>query len=514
MFYVYMLGVFIVAGALVSFTDWRKGVYFMIIAAAVQDPIRKVTPGVPVWLVMTSVPVWGMMILGAFLSDRHRFYTEFAHYSPKLMNAFRFFTLMLIPATLISLTYGRGSYRVTLVGLFAYASPMLGLMLGFSFPRRVRDIERVMVFFCLITAVLMTGGVLEQLGMFPEWRTLGTEILEMRWIRERWGYVVDLVAGFYRSPDIMGWHAASLTMLALILALHRPGAQRLFWVVLAGWGSTGLMLCGRRKMALMIPVWGLLMLWIYWRRRHSGKIALLGVIATVFVLIGYGMQSEAQVGGEVATYYFRDTSDVFERIYVHGYQAVRVSFRQVGFFGSGLGTATQGTHRIAADRPRTWQEGGLSKIAAELGIFGFTAFMILAWRLLRVMYMNVKNVDPRGEGVIFAGLAAVFFANAASFVVSGQIFGDPFINCFFALLAGFSLSQARLHITPDRHVWATPMPLPRALVPPRYPWPPHASGNGTMDAARTAEARGAPADMPPPNAGDPSESSPPAAGRR
>ncbi len=110
-----------------------------------------------------------------------------------------------------------------------------------------------------------------------------------------------------------------------------------------------------------------------------------------------------------------------------------------------MGTATQGTHHLAVKRPRTWQEGGLSRILVELGVPGFICFLMLTIALVRrVIFLVSRRLEPKSrEFPIMAGLAAIFFANACSFVVSHQIFGDPFIIVFFSLLVGFLLSVGR-----------------------------------------------------------------------
>jgi len=45
--------------------------------------------------------------------------------------------------------------------------------------------------------------------------------------------------------------------------------------------------------------------------------------------------------------------------------------------------------------------------------------------------------------MLLGGLFAVMCANVGSFIVSHQIFGDPFVIIFFAFLCGLILSGAR-----------------------------------------------------------------------
>lgn len=44
--------------------------------------------------------------------------------------------------------------------------------------------------------------------------------MKMVWIKYvSFGHTIYMKAGFFRSPDIMGWHGAMMTMLALTLFL-------------------------------------------------------------------------------------------------------------------------------------------------------------------------------------------------------------------------------------------------------------------------------------------------------
>jgi O-antigen ligase len=155
---------------------------------------------------------------------------------------------------------------------------------------------------------------------------------------------------------------------------------------------------------------------------------------------------------EIEDYYFGELGDAPQRVKQHGYEALIVTYRQSGFFGEGVGTATQGAHHLKVKRPRTWQEGGLSRILVELGVPGFICFLMLAIALVwRVLSLITKHLEPKSkEFPIMAGLGGVLFANACSFVVSYQIFGDPFIIVFFSLLVGFLLSIGRETVMDDQ----------------------------------------------------------------
>jgi hypothetical protein len=90
---------------------------------------------------------------------------------------------------------------------------------------------------------------------------------------------------------------------------------------------------------------------------------------------------------------------------------------------------------------RGWQEAGIPKIVVELGVLGFIAFFLLAWRLFRTAYISLKFMEPgTSEFQWFAGLLAIMVANLASFVVSHQVYGDPYIVVLVGFMLGMLLS--------------------------------------------------------------------------
>ena len=90
---------------------------------------------------------------------------------------------------------------------------------------------------------------------------------------------------------------------------------------------------------------------------------------------------------------------------------------------------------------RGWQEAGIPKIVVELGVLGFIAFFLLAWRLFRTAYLSLKYMEPgTSEFQWFAGLLAIMAANFASFVVSHQVYGDPYIVVLVGFMLGMMLS--------------------------------------------------------------------------
>jgi hypothetical protein len=279
---------------------------------------------------------------------------------------------------------------------------------------------------------------------------IGTEELGMQWIRYSGDYVVQLIAGFYRSPDVMGWHAATTVMVSIVLALTSRGGSRWGWVLLAAFAAGALLLCGRRKMVFMIPAFFTLIICLYWALgRRQGWTALLGVALVPVLIVGL-LGNWLNEDSTQIRYYADNAADSFDQIEKHGIDSVIETVRQNGLFGSGLGVATPGSHHLNVARPRVWQESGPSRVMVELGVPGFIALLFLVLSLLRASWWvtryHLQSASPYAGYVV--GLMACFTVNIASLVVSGQILADPFIASFIGLTIGIVLSFGRFYPSP------------------------------------------------------------------
>jgi hypothetical protein len=107
---------------------------------------------------------------------------------------------------------------------------------------------------------------------------------------------------------------------------------------------------------------------------------------------------------------------------------------------------------LGTDVQQSWQESGPSKIAVELGLPGLLAALILGLATLRACAVAVRRTPFSAPGSqLQLGLTAVVAANAASFVVSHQIYTDMLVVHLTAVALGIALAGPQwCHSTP-RH---------------------------------------------------------------
>ena len=446
----------VVAACLIALANWRWGVFAAIAVSFLQDPLRKVIPGAPANLVLAAAPIWlcalasaarvGQLPVRGFL-DR---FPRFGWWS-------RMFAAYLAIPAAISATYGRNSWLITLLGAFVYAAMFLMLVAGWRYPFRKIGPAHLLAFYAVAASLMLLGGPLEAAGHHAGNPFLGTEALGHVWVTQRTGVAVYMRAGFFRSPDVMGWHAALTFMVAVILAFRAKGAPRWFWVAVAVLAILNVWLCGRRKMFSMILVFlGCYSLFVF---RFSRIQKILSASGTALMAVGLGwyLISSLFYDEAVERFYLTAFTEAEEQIHRHGVQAVIGTVRQAGFWGYGLGMSQQGVHNIPnVETPRLWQESGPGKLVAELGVPGNVLYLALGVVFFITAYHVVRRAHGRPSFFLAAGLFSVLVANVASSVVSAQIFGDPFVAFLLAFLAGLLLSTAR----PD------PAPPVQAEVPP------------------------------------------------
>jgi hypothetical protein len=442
-----ILALLVALGSLAAVTNWRRGLLAMVVLVALQDPLRKLVPGAPGYLVLASAPIVLAAVLQMMMSQP-AWWTSFRALYPAVGRSVMWLGLAAVPAAFISGTYGDGSWMFTLLGAASYGILILSIVMGFHYVQSLEQIRRFLAFYAIVTSLMLSGGFIEYLDLSGGSQLIGTQALGMKWIRHIPGVIVDLTAGFYRSPDVMGWHAATTVMFTLILAVTAPRPlARLMWALLAIYAFAALMLCGRRKMVFMIPLFMLICAWLYWMVGRRGSWgSLIGVL--LFPLASVGIVGD-WLGDDSThvTYYAEGAVDTIDQVENHTLLGVYETYRQTGFLGQGLGFSTPGAQNIPGERPRAWQESAPTRVMAELGVPGMFALVFLVVRLLMAAWGVVRGHLQHSHDAMalyVMGFAAFFLVNVGSLAVSGQILGDPFVAMFLGMSIGFVLSFGKI----------------------------------------------------------------------
>lgn len=439
----YLIAALSVGASFQALNDWRRAVFLVVALAIVIDPLRKITPGAPAYLMLATAPPI-LVIIFKMLFNRRRTPTERRIRAG--MNGIgvsaALFALACIPAASISATYGTGSWLLTLAGAASYGTLAASIYVGAYFSISVTIVRRLIAFYCLASLALMPGAFLEYFGFATQYAILGTDALQMDWVKYHGYDTINLISGFYRSPDVMGWHAATVVMLSLLLFLtsDQRSQKRWIWILIAMVSAGALFLCGRRKMVFMIPIFVtfLITFTVFSGNRRWIKRAPALVLAPLLVgglaIFWFGSNSL------LTDYYFSSSNQAANQISNQGFEGLEITLQQSGIFGEGLGFATPGTQHLSVSRPRVWQESGSTRILVELGIPGAAALCVFLIVSFARSFLNTRTM-PHGTGrnsLFPIALLAIVAANVASLFISSQILADPFIVFFIGLMLGMS----------------------------------------------------------------------------
>src|SRR5262245_8588349 len=449
-------GGFLLLSMTVALIDGRRGWLMALACGVLQDPVRKMTPGTPVAITFSVMLVY-VVILVAGAGALQRNAREFGRRFPNVYAGTMLVFLFIILGALRGLfTYGLSEWKAPALSLFIYCLPVPAVLLGYAYLQREEQLYRFFRFYAVITSIALIGTPLEYFKV--PWRALGTVALSQAYIRHLPGIQIPLLSGLYRAPDVMAWHAATLTSIGLIMTLRGKVLRYSWpWILAIAWGFLSCLLSGRRKAVYMIAVFVLAFFWRYMRRLTTTQVITfalaLGMVAMVVHKISQDEGSSVYARGTVTS-----REEVLERL--EG--GLMETIREFGLLGAGLGAATQGVQHVTSNQVG-WQEGGLGKLAVELGIPGLFAVMVLAVTLFRTMLRITAHPDVEGSSqLIRCAIFGIVIANIVEFMASAQAYSDAVLTLTTAFFFGCMFASAVL----DERLAAAPAPVGRPVPAP------------------------------------------------
>jgi hypothetical protein len=428
---------FLMLSMSVALVDWRRGWLLAVLCGVLQDPARKMTPGTPVVMSLSIILVYAVVLFAA-QSELQAHMRDFLRRFANLYAAGILVIVFLALAAVNGIaTFGISLWKVPALSLFIYCIPIPAVLLGYAWLQREEQLEKLFRFYAVVTSVALIGTPLEYFGVSsPSLGTVGIDF-NLRFIK---GVEVRLLSGFYRAPDIMGWHAATLACVGVIMALrYRALTKSWPWMLAAAWGFLNCVMSGRRKAIYMFAVFAAAFLWRYIRRLKIAE-------AFAFVLVGAilaGVMHQVRQN-EDAGVYARGATTTQEELLTRLEGGLGETVIQYGFMGAGLGTATQGTQHLSGGVGFGWQEGGLGKLAIELGVPGLLAIVITVLVMMQLLLKITRHPDiPESSQLMRVGLFAMFMGDAVTFLASAQAYSDPLLTLFSAFTLGclFATSQ-------------------------------------------------------------------------
>jgi hypothetical protein len=450
----FILFIFLFIGIAICFGDWRKGVFFCIIAGFLQDPIRKTVPDQPVYLsAMIAV-----FVFAAFLGAKmrvHQLNFKIIHSMKEFVRGpLNLFIALVLVQSIISFITTQ-SAAVAGIGLIGYLSPLPVLILGIYFVRDIHDINRLMFFYIIVSTVISAGIYLSFMGY--DWdilQAVGTDL----YIYPLSGGAIKLHSGFLRSSEVAAWHAGTSICVVIMLLLTMKKKSFLKWLTapLVLFFFVALILTGRRKIiveiVMFLSIYGFLLLYF---RRGAMKLASFTLVIGLLIAYMSSMYLLKDADSGLQKYFERPKEipqSAFERLEQMTVGSFNSIIERNGFFGSGAGTGSQGAQHFGGGVSRVGgaAEGGFGKILAELGLPGLVIFvwlLIAFFRYLKWILDESKNRDFLQTRLIF-GMVAFLVSNAIVFATAHQVFGDIFVIFILSLMIGLVFGMQRIHKLP------------------------------------------------------------------
>ena len=443
----------LVAGFLafsISLANWRVVFLGVILVGFAQDPLRKLIPGEPVFFVVLCTAAMTLALLGAMMKHGVVSIEPIASGDRATRTALWLVIAVVAVQTVLSwIRYG--SPIIAAIGLLSYLSPIPAIWLAYNYTRGVFDIRRFLFVYVVAVAIVTLGIYVSKAGVqSPLFRQVGEGMV----VYDPTVGLVETHPGLMRSAEVGAWHVGAGACILIVLAvsfrskvlrLVTPPAVILF--LAAG------VLTGRRKMLVIVATFmALYFVLLYYYRHRSGRRALLivCVVSAAFIATALSM---TPAGSSFSPYLARGQS-VFgsaagDRLVDLGLASVGWAIAAGGFFGLGAGAGSQGTQHFFSGGEVIAggaAEGGLGKVAVELGVPGLVLVMLSMALVARNVgrILNVIAVRDVRLLALCLGLVAFCFANVPVFMGASQIYGDPFVLMLLGSFLGFVLAAPRL----------------------------------------------------------------------
>lgn len=454
------IALLLVAG-LLTMLDWRKGLVMCVLIGIAQDPLRKLAPNQPLYYVVLVGVIFGVAWIRAALVRVPLSPNSIQGWRQNLKVPFSIFVFLVLAQAMHSFVR-YGSAVMAGIGLLVWLAPIPAVVLAYQYAMRrgMLGVRRLLLLYILIALVSLSGVYFEYVGF--QWPTLGE--IGAGIIIYDVGTVLKAYSGFYRASEIAAWHAAAIACFIFILSV---GKRATLMRVVVALGLIALLvslgiLTGRRKMLVEITIFiSVYLFLIAWLQRGMARLAvailaagaigyvgIVGFVAPDLVQRAYTKSMHVENAQKIEGYAARGQSvfvDLPARVNAVGVQPVISAVETFGWFGAGLGTGSQGTNDIAEahDIDRWAAEGGLGKIAMELGVPGL---LLVLWLLialakhLRRQLAATAKISPQHSRMAY-GLVAFLVANAATFTVATQAYSDLFILLILGWCIGFLLAM-------------------------------------------------------------------------
>ncbi len=455
--------------ALVTSANWRKGLLFVLLIGVLQDPFRKLAPGIPAYYMLWAAALFGVVFFLAW-SQRSLGRMGYLALGDRRLAFYGRLLLLLLLLHAVHAFLRWGSPVIPVLGMVFYMAPVIGLWVGMAYARSEVDIRRFLWFYALLYTMAVFTVYLspDYKDIYPVLQEIGS--FEGRELRiYDMGTVMYSYSGIFRVGETAAWHAATAAIFWIILAMRSPSlAFRILVAVLVVALVGAIFLTGRRKMLMSLSLFIVLFSAILiFMRGGGGKVVVMMVILGVIGSFGLQLLEKDQH----SSLYMQRGATVFSGVEERVGTSIKLFYSAINRaqgVGLGVGVASQGGRYAGGGRPSVGGAGeaGIGQIVLEIGLLGLLLLVLLLWRLARRTWhllLTLGNKNPSLQ-IYGAAFSAFILANVATYAVATQLYGDPFVLLMIGLTAGmlFRVLWESIRLYGERAVYAN-SPNPYAI---------------------------------------------------
>lgn len=435
--------------------NWQAGLMATLVIGFLQDPVRKITPDQPSYMVGMVLIAFVFTVFVIYeavkgnLNLRAMFWTV-----PSIQEWIPIYFAVILAQAMNSL-FRFGDLRLTVLGVAFYVAPAVAIWVGFQVGCLPKLVPRLITIYLVMCSLFAITTWLDFQGVDS---ALFKEVGQGIQITFE-GFSAEGATGLWRTSEIAAWHLAAGACFALIMAVSTTNRlNQLGLFVLAAAFSYLTIPTGRRKALVLVLIFAALYLLLFSRKaspdsRERVISTLLGGAGLTYA--AYALFLITAKGDNFDLYLTRALSakdELLDRFQSQGVGALTRALEISEGFGLGVGAgANIGNLQLSSNAENLRSsiqslgyvsEGGGGRIVAELGLPGLIVGVAISALILLAIVRNfklLKLINPQ-IGFLLLGLVSFAMANLVFFFSAAQVYSDPFILIILGLCFGSFLS--------------------------------------------------------------------------
>lgn len=443
----------------VLLVNWRWGIYLIILAGFIQDPVRKIIPDQPVYFSVIVIIVFSICLGFSFAINSNWRIRHITLENPKLEFSLLMYLSYITFSSVFSF-FSYGSMLVALLGISIYCSPLFSaLYANMAFDKYLHISKFISFYLCCITVTIISiwmsvfgydSLIFEEIGG-------GIDIYEHS-IRN----YLQAHSGILRTSELAAWHLATGACFGLIMAVQSRQlmSKAIFTLLTIACLLSGIF-TGRRKMYALFAIFclTLLLIVIYEARGKQKSFVLLAIclLCVIVVSLYFTFQQQILVLSFASDYLSRAFTllgDAFDRLLLT-VNAFEYTIERMSIIGTGIGSTGQGLVGFQQIGSNWNAETGLGRLGNELGFVGFILLILLVIIIIDHIIKTNRVIQQQDERLSFfqRALVAFLFANAINYFNAAQAYNDLFVLMILGLTLGCILGLPKIYYysLPSKH---------------------------------------------------------------